>query len=58
MKIKLFISGILLAIILIMLIYNNGIRNFINIKLYKQLPNYSCSEGGLCMKCYKDGKSC
>ncbi len=58
MKTKLFISGILLAIILIMLFYANNIKNFINIKLYRQLPNYSCSEGGLCMKCYKDGKNC
>ena len=50
MKIKWCISGILLVIILIMLFNGNNIKNFINIKLYRQLPNYSCSEGGLCMK--------
>ena len=58
MKVKFIILGILLTIILIMLFNGNNIKNFINIKLCRQLPNYSCSEEGLCMKCYKDGKSC
>lgn len=58
MKIKFILCGILLIVILIMLFFGNNIKNIITEKLFQQLPNYSCSNGGLCMKCYKDGKGC
>lgn len=58
MKIKLIIGGILLLVIFIMLFFSNNIKNLITEKLFQQLPNYSCNNGGLCMKCYKDGKNC
>ncbi len=52
MKIKLIIGGILLLAIFIMLFFSNNMKNFITEKLFQQLPNYSCSNGGLCMKKY------
>jgi len=58
MKIKLIVGGILLLIISIILFYGTDIKNQITEKLFQQLPDYSCSNGGLCMKCYKDGKNC
>lgn len=58
MKIKFILVGILLTIIFIMLFFGNTIKNTITEKLFQQLPNYSCSNGGLCMKCYKNGKDC
>ncbi len=58
MKIKLIIGGILLLAIFIMLFFGNNIKNVIIEKLFQQLPDYSCSNERLCMKCYKDGKNC
>lgn len=58
MKIKLFLCSLLLLVILIMLVFNSSIKNLITEKLFKQLPDYSCNTGGLCMKCYKDGRGC
>ncbi len=58
MKIKLIIGGILLLAIFIMLFFGNDIKNLITEKLFQQLPNYNCSNGGLCMKCLKNGKNC
>lgn len=58
MKIKFILCGILLITILFMLFFGNSIKNAITEKLFQQLPNYSCNNGGLCMKCYKDGEKC
>lgn len=58
MKIKLFLCMLFLIVIIVILVFNSSIKNTITIKLFKQLPNYSCNNGGLCMKCYKDGKNC
>lgn len=58
MKTKLIIGGVLLLAIFIMLFFGNNIKNLIIERLFQQLPGYSCSNGGLCMKCYKDGKNC
>lgn len=52
MKIKLFIAVVLLIIIFIMLFFSSNIKNIITEKLFQQLPNYNCSNGGLCMKKY------
>lgn len=50
MRVKLIIGGILLLVIFIMLFFSNNIKNVITEKLFQQLPDYSCSNGGLCMK--------
>ena len=52
MRVKFIIGGILLLAIFIMLFFSNNMKNFITEKLFQQLPNYSCSNGGLCMKKY------
>lgn len=57
MKIKLTIGIILLLVILVMLIFNNNLKNRVIKSLYEQLPGYKCDEEGLCLKCnQKDGK--
>lgn len=58
MNIKFILCGISLIMIFMMLLFGNNIKNIITEKLFQQLPNYSCNNGGLCMKCYKNGKNC
>lgn len=58
MKIKLFLSIIVLLIIAILLIFNNVIVNTITSKLLQDLPNYRCNNKGLCMKCSANNKTC